>query len=124
MVQPSKGPFVDVEVDGDDVLLRWKNKETLGPAIRIKNVGTTQAAPLVRLESADDEVQLEIAVGSAVFEFKVNNDRLVIATGGETMLRLKPTRPEVTGSRGGNAALASLLTELAGLKLIDDNTGA
>ena len=31
-------------------------------------------------------------------------------------------RPNVTGSRGGNAALASLLTGLAGLGLITDNT--
>lgn len=32
------------------------------------------------------------------------------------------TRPNVTGSRGGNAALASLLTELANLGLITDGT--
>lgn len=33
-------------------------------------------------------------------------------------------RPAVTGSRGGNAALASLLGVLAGLGLITDNTTA
>jgi len=33
-------------------------------------------------------------------------------------------RPSVTGSRGGNAALASLLTQLAALGLITDNTTA
>jgi hypothetical protein len=34
------------------------------------------------------------------------------------------TRPNVTGSRGGNAALASLLTALANLGLITDSTSA
>lgn len=34
------------------------------------------------------------------------------------------TKPTVTGSRGGNAALASLLTALAGLGLITDSTTA
>jgi len=33
-------------------------------------------------------------------------------------------KPAITGSRGGNAALASLLTALAGLGLITDNTTA
>lgn len=33
-------------------------------------------------------------------------------------------KPTVTGSRGGNAALASLLTALAGLGLITDSTSA
>lgn len=32
--------------------------------------------------------------------------------------------PSVTGSRGGNAALASLLTELDTLGIIEDNTTA
>jgi len=34
------------------------------------------------------------------------------------------TRPDVTGSRGGNAALASLLTALATLGLITDSSSA
>jgi hypothetical protein len=34
------------------------------------------------------------------------------------------TPPEITGSRGGNAALADLLTELETLGLIVDNTTA
>ena len=34
------------------------------------------------------------------------------------------TKPAVTGSRGGNAALASLLTQLATLGLITDSTTA
>lgn len=36
--------------------------------------------------------------------------------------RLGYTAPTVTGSRGGNAALESLLTGLAGENLIVDNT--
>ena len=34
------------------------------------------------------------------------------------------TRPAVTGSRGGNAALASLLTALANLGLVTDSSSA
>ena len=33
-------------------------------------------------------------------------------------------KPTISGSRGGNAALASLLTQLAGLGLITDSTTA
>jgi hypothetical protein len=124
VVQPSGGPFIEIEVDGDDVLLLWKNKETLGPAIRLKNVGSTAAEPLVRLESGNAKVQLELAVGSSVFSFKVEGSKLVISTGGEAMLELQTSRPAVAGSRGGNAALANLLTKLAVLKLIDDDSSA
>lgn len=34
------------------------------------------------------------------------------------------SKPTVTGSRGANAALASLLTQLAALGLINDGTSA
>lgn len=34
------------------------------------------------------------------------------------------TKPSITGSRGGNAALTSLLTQLAGLGLVTDSTAA
>lgn len=34
------------------------------------------------------------------------------------------TKPTITGSRGGNVALGDLLTALAGLGLINDNTTA
>ena len=37
-------------------------------------------------------------------------------------MRFQGTAPVVTGSRGGNAALASLLTGLSGMGLIGDNT--
>ncbi len=41
----------------------------------------------------------------------------------ETLTQLIPgTPPSVTGSRGGNVALASLLTALAAENLIIDNT--
>lgn len=40
-----------------------------------------------------------------------------------TLFIVTPTPPpSVSGSRGGNAALASLLTALAGLGVITDNT--
>lgn len=35
-----------------------------------------------------------------------------------------PARPAITGSRGGNAAVASLITQLASTGLITDSTTA
>ncbi len=43
---------------------------------------------------------------------------------GRSSKRLYSPPPVVTGSRGANAALTSLLTELARLKIIVDNTSA
>ncbi len=45
-------------------------------------------------------------------------------TGRANRLTIARTRPTVTGSRGGNAALASLLTALSGIGLITDSTTA
>lgn len=48
-----------------------------------------------------------------------------VFTGTVTFDTLTPTtKPTVTGSRGGNAALASLLTGLAALGLITNSTTA
>jgi len=48
-----------------------------------------------------------------------------VFTGTVTFDTLAPTtKPTVTGSRGGNAALASLLTGLAGLGVLTDSTTA
>lgn len=44
------------------------------------------------------------------------------ADGTTKLLEIQPSRPVVTGSRGGNAALASLLQALASLNLITDQT--
>lgn len=60
-----------------------------------------------------------------------NNDDVQVTDGAGNLSYKAPavaiagaTPPSVTGSRGGNAALASLLTVLAGLGLITDNSTA
>jgi hypothetical protein len=49
---------------------------------------------------------------------------LKVKTTGGNVVTLPNTKPTVSGSRGGNAALADLLTELAALGLITDSTSA
>lgn len=46
------------------------------------------------------------------------------ADGTTKLFEVQPTRPTVTGSRGGNAALASALTALASLDLVTDSSTA
>lgn len=55
---------------------------------------------------------------------KIYIDAELVDIDGRQYYRLPETIPTVTGSRGGNAALASLLTTLEGLGLIEDNTTA
>lgn len=55
------------------------------------------------------------------FDIATANTWKVVA-GGTERLTLNATKPTVTGSRGGNAALADLLTKLAAMNLITDST--
>ena len=58
--------------------------------------------------------------------FAVNNSGFVEIGGGAAFFGAPgvPTKPTITGSRGGNAALAGLLTTLANYGLLNDGTGA
>ncbi len=56
--------------------------------------------------------------GGLASKFRVNT------TGIGFFATTPAAKPTVSGSRGGNAALASLLTGLAGLGLITDSTTA
>lgn len=49
-------------------------------------------------------------------------DKFRVFCGGNELLTLGTSKPAVTGSRGGNAALASLLTTLAAMNLITDSS--
>ena len=58
--------------------------------------------------------------------FSVNNSGFVGIGGGAGFFGAPgvPTKPTITGSRGGNLALAGLLTALANYGLLNDGTGA
>ena len=59
--------------------------------------------------------------GASVTIRVADQDRLKVDSGGN-LIATFANKPTVTGSRGGNAALASLLTALAGYGLIVDST--
>jgi len=60
--------------------------------------------------------------GTTYMHYASSALRLVV--GGTERLNLTSTKLAVTGSRGGNAALASLLTQLAAMNLITDSSTA
>ena len=86
-------------VAGDAVFIDVANAGASGDALRLENIGSG--------------LGLKVASGGA--EFSGN-----MGFFGTTAT----TKPNITGSRGGNAALASLLTGLASLGLITDSTTA
>jgi hypothetical protein len=89
-----------------------------------QNITVTADAGLISIEAHDDVIIISDTTSTK------------IRSGGGTMIEVaNPNKigfftatpiaqPTVTGSRGGNAALASLLTQLAALGLIVDGTSA
>jgi hypothetical protein len=51
-------------------------------------------------------------------------NRLRYMVGATERMNIPDTKPAVTGSRAGNAAVASLLTQLAALGIVTDSTTA
>ena len=68
-------------------------------------------------DSASLRMQLG-ATGDLTIEGAIDHDGSTVGFFGTA----PTTKPTVTGSRGGNAALASLLTALAGLGLLVDSS--
>lgn len=95
--------------DSSDIVASASNAFQFGPGTNA-NADSLQVGSGVLLEASGD-----VTIGGAL-----NHDGASLGFFG-TAPAAKPT---VTGSRGGNAALASLLTELAGLGLITDSTSA
>ena len=64
--------------------------------------------------------------GTTDWNMDVNTDALrIFDSGGNVRLTFAAgARPSITGSRGGNVALANLLTALAGMSLITNSTSA
>jgi len=86
------------------------------------NTFTLQSAASATTLQASRQLQLHCGSGWAINLF---------ASGGQLYLNAPTlaffgtsggTKPTITGSRGGNAALADLLTKLAGLGLLTDST--
>lgn len=73
----------------------------------------------------EDRMALVIPIkGQTDWDVTLNEALQTLDTEIQGKLTTPVAPPSVTGSRGGNAALASLLTVLAGLGLITDNTTA
>lgn len=92
-----------------------------GNVIVRPGVGPTTAGQ-IQLQHAGANVGIRI---SAQADPHLGNQAILVADGGLSFFNGTPAeRPSVTGSRGGNAALASLLTVLGDMGLITDNTTA
>lgn len=73
----------------------------------------------------EDRMSLVIPIkGQTDWDVTLNQALQTLDTEIQGKLTTPVSPPSVTGSRGGNAALASLLTALAGLGLITNNTTA
>lgn len=98
---------------------------TLSPGIGADPFTFAPAGGLLKLSNALDTVQLLfddagvslVANEASVLKIKADGKMGFFA-------KAPAAKPTVTGSRGGNAALASLLTALANLGLITDSTSA
>lgn len=96
----------------DSVLLLRGNASQSG------NYLTTQTSGGSALTTIGTNGELTVRQGTSTVRLQTN------ATGIGFFGVTPVARPAVTGSRGGNAALASLLTQLASLGLITDSTTA
>lgn len=109
------------------VLQQGQGGPMIGSGNSLKGIGSSAfIADLVTME-ADDSSSFKAASGTVGGRLK--------SSGGTSQMRWNNTglaffggapaaKPTVTGSRGGNAAVASLLTALAGLGLITDSSTA
>lgn len=121
----------DLSLQGDDIFAASKYMSLTNSA------GSAQFAARANLgEDASFELYEATADGGATYTNRgrwkydssggrailQSSQPLSIQVAGNDMLSVTATRPTVTGSKGGNAALASLITVLAGLDLINDST--
>lgn len=80
----------------------------------------------MRIDMNTNGVSLHDSAGNAMFDISAADTALIGRTGASLGFfgASAIARPDVSGSRGGNAALADLLTELASLGLIVDSSSA
>jgi len=94
-----------IRIAGDPVLNRYPYIQAAGTAANVSLVLSPKGSDSLLLKSGDGNVKIQA------------ND-----TGLGFFAATPIAKPTVTGSRGANAALASLLTALAGLGLLTDSS--
>jgi hypothetical protein len=100
---------------------------TLANYLRV--IANTTGNPL-RIETAGSDTNITVQLapkGTGLIDIRGSSGNRVIGVGVNTLGFYNTTpvaRPTITGSRGGNAALASLLAELTTMGLILNGTTA
>lgn len=123
----ASGPFVTVSFDAVNNRMFWGTASSTSPStatdidargisVPVFRVVTDNGVPSFRFENDSGD--------SWLFDITSTRFRVVHDTGSglTPVLSLGTVKPSVTGAKGGNAALASLIAALVTLELIEDNT--
>lgn len=131
-MERGSGPFVTIVFDDDSPVPKifWGTQDpevTPSAAFEVSLDGL--GVPGMGVTATSDTPIVRIIRSSEVWDIRVNDSGALEIIGDPdgtpaAVLTLGVSRPSVTGSRAGNAALTSLLSALDGLNLIDDNTTA
>lgn len=123
MAQPSKGPFIDMIVEGSNVRLRWDvETQSLSPAMNVRQDDASYDGIILRIKNEGDGPVFRFTKGGVNFDFELGSGTLSILGNGTEVLRLGTSRPSVTGNQVVGSVAESLTAALASLRLIDDNT--
>lgn len=135
----ARSMFGSATVTGNDAALpALRIRATPGHSGTIAEITTSGGTVLWSISSAGTMVASGAirsgtrgTLGGPAYTFSVdtdtglyspNVDQTALVAGGVEVFKATSTKPTVSGSKGGNAALASLLTALASLELITDST--
>lgn len=137
---PSEGYL---SCDNEDLGSPWTTMTILGPTYDAETASFTDGYfSMVRTSSTPTEQKAELIAGRGTGLSPIEQSRFEVGVDSESYISHEAdrishftnkmgffsttpiSRPTVTGSRGGNAALASLLTALANLGLITNSTTA
>lgn len=126
MTARGDGPWVNITFDEDNGKVIWDKSppSPLPSGGLVVDARGLSIPAMYFLTDANDEYHLSFARGSDEWRIRVEGSRFIISEDGEDVFSVGKTKPTVTGSRGGNAALTSLLSALADADIIADNTSA
>jgi len=134
----------EIVEDGSDVAIRWGPGGAVAPDTRLRRfgagvaqIGQVGASGALELTFISTEATLQAydRTASVFRPMNITGSNINLAPGNTTKFKADTTglgffgtapiaKPSVTGARGGNAALASALTQLAALGLITDSSTA